>query len=72
MAVDCLHEKYSPNFAVATIASAGGTILSFLSFLAESEVDIHQVTKQIIGIYVERDQDNGLKTGAIRTKLRAL
>jgi len=40
--------------------------------LAESEVDISQVSKQIIGGYIERDQDNGLKTGAIRTKLRAL
>lgn len=72
LAVDYLHEKYSHNLAAATIASAGGTILSFLSFLAESEVDIRQVTKHIIGGYVERDQDNGLKTGAIRTKLRAL
>jgi integrase/recombinase XerD len=72
LAIDYLHEKYSQNLAAATIASAGGTILSFLSFLAESEVDIRQVTKQIISGYVERDQDNGLKTGAIRTKLRAL
>ena len=72
LAIDYLHEKYSQNLAAATIASAGGTILSFLSFLAESEVDISQVSKQIIGGYIERDQDNGLKTGAIRTKLRAL
>ena len=72
LAIDYLHEKYSQNLAAATIASAGGVILSFLSFLAESEIDILQVTKQIIGGYVERDQDNGLKIGAIRTKLRAL
>lgn len=57
---------------VKHFASAGGTILSFLSFLAESEVDINQVTKQIIGGYIERDQDNGLKTRESRTKLRAL
>jgi integrase/recombinase XerD len=72
LAIAYLHEKYSHNLAAATIASAGGTILSFLSFLAESELDILQVTNQIIGGYVEQDQDNGLKTGAIRTKLRAL
>lgn len=72
LAIDYLHEKYSQNLAAATIASAGGTILSFLSFLAESEVDISQVSKQIIGGYIERDQDNGLKTGAIRTKIRVL
>ena len=72
LAIDYLHEKYSHNLAAATIASAGGTILSFLSFLEESEVDIRQVTNQTIGGYVEQDQDNGLKKGAIRTKLRAL
>jgi len=72
LAIEYLHEKYSHNLAAATIASAGGTILSFLSFLTESGTDIHQVTNQTIGGYVERDQDNGLKTGAIRTKLRAL
>jgi len=72
LAVEYLHEKYSHNLAAATIASAGGVVLSFLSFLKESEVDIRQITKQIIGGYIERDQDKGLKTGAIRTKLRAL
>jgi integrase/recombinase XerD len=72
LAIDYLHEKYSQNLAAATIASAGGTILSFLSFLAESEVDISQVSKQIIGGYIERGQDNGLKTGAIRTKILVL
>lgn len=72
LAIDYLHEKYSHNLAAATIASAGGTILSFLLFLTESEVNIHQVTNRMIDGYVERDQDNRLKTGAIRTKPRAL
>ncbi len=72
LAIAYLHEKYRQNLASATISSAGGVILSFLSFLDESKIDIHQVTNQVIGGYVERDQDRGLKVGAIRTKLRGL
>ena len=41
-------------------------------FLKESHTDIVHLTNQDIGRFVERDQDNGLKSGAIKTKLSAL
>ncbi len=72
LAIAYLHEKYRNNLAASTIASSGGVILSFLTFLEELKLEIYQVNNQIIGEYVERDQDKALKTGAIRTKLRAL
>jgi integrase/recombinase XerD len=72
LAVAYLQEKYSHNLAAATISQAGGVLLSFLQFLAESSVDFFQLTSQDIGRFIERDQDNGLKSGAISTKLRAL
>ncbi len=43
-----------------------------LRYLDELQVDIGDVTNEIIGRYVDRDQERGLKIGAIRTKLRAL
>ena len=72
LAIEYLREKYSHNMAVSTITQAGGVILSFLALLEESGTDIHQLTRQDISGYVDQDQDNGLKTGAIRTKLRAI
>ena len=72
LAVEYLHEKYSHNIAESTLSQSGGVLFSFFSFLHESGADIHQLTKQDIGRFVERDQDNGLKSGAIRTKLQAL
>lgn len=71
-AIAYLREKYSNNLAASTISSSGGVILSFLSFLDELQIDIEHVSNEVIGRYVDRDQDNGLKTGAIRTKLHAL
>lgn len=71
-AITYLQEKYSHNLAAATLCQAGGVLLSFLQFLSESGVDFYQLTNQDIGRFVERDQDNGLKSGAISTKLRAL
>ena len=72
LAIEYLREKYSHNMAVSTIKQSGGVILSFLAFLEESGTDIHRLTRQDISGYVAQDQDNGLKTGAIRTKLRAI
>ena len=72
LAIAYLREKYSNNLAASTISSSGGVILSFLSFLDELQIDIEHVSNEVIGRYVDRDQDNGLKTGAIRTKLHAL
>lgn len=72
LAVAYLQEKYSHNFAASTLSQSGGVLLSFLQFLSESGMDFFQLTNQDIGRFVERDQDNGLKSGAISTKLRAL
>lgn len=72
LAIAYLREKYSNNLAASTISSSGGVLLSFLHFLDELQVDIGDVTNEIIGRYVDRDQDRGLKIGAIRTKLRGL
>lgn len=72
LAIEYLHEKYSQNLAAATISQAGGVVLSFLEVLEENSLDIRQITRRDISLYVERDQDNGLKTNAIRGKLRAI
>lgn len=72
LAIQYLQEKYSQNLATSTLCQAGAVLLSFLLFLSESEVNFFQLTSQDIGRFVERDQDNGLKSGAISTKLRAL
>ena len=72
LAVEYLHEKYSQNLTAATISQAGGVVLSFLGVLEEYGVDIQAITRKDISRYVERDQDNGLKTSAIRAKLRAI
>jgi integrase/recombinase XerD len=72
LAIEYLKEKYSHNMAISTIKQAGGVILSFFAFLAESGTDIHRLTRQDVSGYVAQDQDNGLKSGAIRTKLRAI
>ena len=68
LAIAYLREKYSNNLAASTISSSGRVILSFLSFLDELQLDIEHVSNEVIGRYVDRDQDNGHKTGAIRTK----
>jgi len=72
LAIEYLHEKYSRNLATATIAQSGGVLLSFLGYLEEYGRDVQQLSRKDISGYVERDQDNGLTTGAIRTKLRAI
>lgn len=72
LAVEYLHEKYRNNIATATLSQSGGVLLSFFLFLHESGADFYQLTSRDIGRFVERDQDNGLKIGAIRTKLQAL
>lgn len=72
LAVAYLQEKYSHNLAAATLSQSGGVLLSFLQFLSESSVDFFQLTSRDVGRFIERDQDNGLKSGAINTKLRAL
>ena len=72
LAIEYLHEKYSHNLATATITQSGGVVLSLLGYLEECNRDVRQLSRTDIGGYVERDQDNGLTTGAIRTKLRAI
>jgi integrase/recombinase XerD len=72
LAIAYLREKYNRNMAAATISQSGGVLHSFLLFLHESGSDFHQLTSKDIGRFVERDQDNGLKSGAIRTKLQSL
>ena len=72
LAVEYLQKKYNQNLAPATISQSGGVLLSFFLFLKESGTDIFQLANQDIGRFVERDQDNGLKSGAIRAKLGAL
>lgn len=72
LAIAYLREKYNQNMATATLSQSGGVIHSFLLFLHESGRDFHQLTSKDIGRFVERDLDNGLKSGAIRTKLQTL
>ena len=72
LAIEYLQEKYRLNLAQSTIEQSGGVILSFLSLLDENNVTLQKVRRKDIGQYIERDQDNGLTTGAIRTKLRAI
>ncbi|BHH84551.1 tyrosine-type recombinase/integrase [Desulforhopalus sp. 52FAK] len=72
LSIAYLREKYSKNLAASTISSSGGVLLSFLQFLEGLQVNIEDVTNEVIGRYVDLDQDKGLKVGAIRTKLRAL
>ncbi len=72
LAIEYLHEKYRHNLATATITQSGGVVLSFLGYLEEYDRDVLHLSRKDIGGYVERDQDNGLTTGAIRTKLRAI
>jgi len=71
-AIVYLHEKYTHNLAPSTIRQAGGVILSFLSFLHKNKTDIRNVSRRDIAAYVESDQDNGLKIGSVKTKLRAI
>jgi integrase/recombinase XerD len=72
LAIEYLREKYSHNLAASTLKQSGGIVLSFLGFLEDCDADIRCLTRKDISGYVERDQDNGLTAGAIRTKLRAL
>lgn len=72
LAIEYLREKYSHNLAASTLKQSGGIVLSFLGFLGDCDADIRCLTRKDISGYVERDQDNGLTAGAIRTKLRAL
>ncbi len=72
LAIAYLREKYSNNLAASTISSSGGVLLSILQLLDELQLNIEDVTNEVIGRYVDLDYDKGLKIGAIRTKLRAL
>lgn len=72
LAIAYLREKYNRNMAAATICQSGGVLLSFLLLVRESGGNFYQLTSNDIGRFVERDQDNGLKSGAIRTKLQSL
>ena len=72
LAIAYLREKYNQNMATATLSQSGGVLHSFLLLLHESGINFHQLTNKDIGRFVERDQDNGLKSGAIRTKLQVL
>jgi len=72
LAIEYLQKKYNRNMASATLSQSGGVLLSLCLFLKESHTDIVHLTNQDIGRFVERDQDNGLKSGAIKTKLSAL
>jgi len=71
-AITYLHEKYTRNLAPATIKQAGSVVYFFLTFLRENKTDIGNVSRQDVAAYVEKDQDRGLKIGAVKTKLRAL
>lgn len=72
LAIEYLQEKYRQNLAEATISQSGSVVLYFLSLLDENGITFEKVTRKDIGRYVERDQDNGLKTSAILAKLRSL
>lgn len=71
-AIDYLQKKYRQNLAVGTIRQSGVVVLSFLSFLNETNRDILNLSRQDVEAYVENEQDRGLKAGSVITNLRAL
>ena len=71
-AIEYLHEKYTHNLAPSTIRQAGGVIVSFLFFLHKNNMDIYELSRQDVATYVENDQNNGIKIGSVKTKLRAI
>jgi len=72
LAVEYLQDKYRNNLAMSTIKDAGGTALSFLIFLDQTETNIFEVTRQDICGFVEHEQDRSLKISSVRNHLRSV
>lgn len=72
LAVEYLQGKYRNNLAMSTIKEAGGTVLSFLSFLNETGANVFEVTRQDINGFVEHEQNRDLKISSVRNHLRSV
>lgn len=70
--IEYLQMKYRHNLAAATIQQSGALVLAFLAFLNRRKRDICHLSRQDIEMYVENEQDRGIKVGTVRTNLRAL
>lgn len=72
-AVSYIQHKYRRNLRVHTLRASGYTVRLFLLFLQKIDRQrIEDLTRHDIEAYVENEQDRGLKTRAIKTKLGAL
>ena len=71
-AIVYLQKKYHHNLAASTIEQSGAVTLAFLRFLKERNKGITTLSRHDIELYIGHEQDRGMKTGTIRTKLRAL
>ena len=72
LAIEYLQDKYRKNLAMSTIKEAGGTVLSFLTFLNTTGTNVLEVTRQDINGFVEHEQDRGLKISSVRNHLRSV
>ena len=72
LAIEYLQDKYRKNLAMSTIKEAGGTVLSFLTFLNTTGTNVFEVTRQDINGFVEHEQDRGLKISSVRNHLRSV
>jgi integrase/recombinase XerD len=72
-AINYLQHKFRRNLKVHTLLASGYNIRLFLSFLQGIRRQcIKDLTRQDIEVYVENEQDRGLKIRAVKTKLTAI
>ncbi len=72
LAVEYLYGKYIKDLSMHTIRQGGGVILSFLGFLHKNGASIFTLTRHDINVFIEYEQDRGLKPISIIGYLRAL
>ncbi|MBU1720927.1 MAG: tyrosine-type recombinase/integrase [Bacteroidetes bacterium] len=71
--IDYLQDKYRRNLATGTILQSGATLICFLSFFQKSgKCYLEEIVRNDIAVYVEHEQDRGLKIASVRNKLTAL
>ena len=72
-AIKYLKHKYRQHLKIRTLLSSGYSIRLFLLFLAENgRRSVLDLSRRDIEAYVENEQDRGLKTRSIKSKLTAL
>ena len=72
-AISYLYDKYRRNHSVASLGQTGQTLRLFLSFFkALGREEIKEIKRSDIAVYVEHEQERGLKINSVRNHLHTL